>query len=179
MTAIDEELISRIEEQVVETYRARLDQMRTVLNETGIRRARAAMLEAPTVLANALAHEVTARQQVRAAKEQAEQAVAEAEYLVVRPFEQDGNKTWLLDANGERSRTVLADEQKSIVGGLVRQHPSVVAARKRLQEAENTAAMAAADVEVAKANLSVSKHDTDAAAAELLLAAAINKDGNR
>lgn len=176
MTAVDDDLIQRIDETVAAKQRQALDMLRTVLNDTGIRRSRAAMADAPTILAKALTDAVEARQAVKNARAELDDEESVAEQLVVRPFDTEGNKTWLVDDTGQRVRTVLADEQKAIVAGLVRKHPAVVVARKRLQAAEHKAALADVDVEVAKQNLSISKHDVDAAAAELLLAAAIKKE---
>lgn len=179
MSAVEEDLIVKIEQTVAAARRQSLDELRVVLNETGIRRSRTAMADAPTILAKALTAEVEKKQTVKNAKADLEDEEDVAERLVTRPFVIDGNKTWLVDDDGTKVRTVLADEQKSIVAGLVRRHPTVVAARKRLQDAEHLAALAGVEVEVAKANLSISKHDVDAAAAELLLAAAIKKEEQR
>ena len=178
MTTVDEELIQRIDEAVAAKQRQALDAMRTVLNETGIRRSRTAMAEAPAILANALVGQVQAQERVKNAKAELADEMDVAEMTVARPFETEGNKTWLVE-DGQRARVVLADEQKQIVAGLVRKHPQVVAARKRLQDAEHAAALAAVDVDVAKANLSIARHDVDAAAAELQLAAAIKREEHR
>lgn len=175
MTTVDEELIQRIDEAIAAKARQSLDMMRAVLNDTGIRRSRTAMAEAPAALATALARQVEAKQALKNAKAALDDETDVAEMLVARPFETEGNKTWLVEA-GERVRTVIAAEQAAIVAALVRKHPAVVAARKTLQDAEQAAALADVDVDVAKATLSITKHDVDAAAAELQLAAAIKRE---
>lgn len=179
MTAVDNELVARIEETIREKQRQSLDAMRAVLNETGIRRSRAAMSDAPGVFAAALTKLVEAKQAVKNARAALDDETDVAEAMVARPFETEGNKTWLVDDEGARLRTVVADEQKSIVASLIRRRPEVVAARKRLDEAERAVALAEVDVDVAKAHLSIAKHDVDAAAAELQLAAAIKKEETR
>lgn len=179
MTAVDTELIQRIEEQVAQAYRVRNDQVRAALNEAGIRRARGVLADAPDILANALGNLRDAQDRERRAREALDAATVAAEWDLDSRFVVEGNKTWLVDHDDGSRRAMTADERKTWKQAEVRKQPEVATAAAALRAAEQEVAARRDDVTLAEKRLGVARADLEAAVAELNALALTLKEQTR
>lgn len=177
------ELAAHIDGEVREAMRMpTLDAVRAIANESGIRRARIALAEAPDRLAAAQAAFREAQAVEAAAKEAHTAALVEAEWEVDGDLHKDGNKTyrWVAcecDGNvkdcgvcagaGRFRRFMLADEIKTWRSTKAAKAPAVLEAASALRSAEESTAAARDAVALAEKRLSASKYEVQAAIAEL------------
>lgn len=143
-----------------------LDAARTAANESGIRRARQALGEAPAALKKAQDAFREAQAAEREAGEAYHQAEAEAAWEIDGRFVTEGNKTWLT-VEGEERRAMTADQRKAYTAAEVRKLPAVRKAEQALREAEE-ARMAAADaITLAEKTFTACRLEVEAAISEL------------
>jgi hypothetical protein len=185
------QISEHIEREVREALRIpTLDAVRAIANESGIRRARLALAEAPDRLAAAQAAFREAQAAETLAKENYQQALLEAEWELEGQIYSDGNKRYrwitcecLADADftqvagqkdcpacagvGKVRRNMLADDVKAWKASEAAKQPSVIDAGAWLRRCEEATAAARDAVTVADKRLSAQKLDLQAAIAEL------------
>lgn len=165
-----------------------LDEITGMLNESGIRRSRAALAAAPDQLAKAQADHRTAQAALDVARETYDQAVLDAEWLLDDRFVVEGNKTWLVSncevcsgigtspnldscglcrGEGETRKSMTADERKAWKASEARKMRPVAEAAAALRSSDEACLAARDAVGVADKRLAAAKHDLDAAVAEL------------
>lgn len=204
MTITDDftELAEHVEREVHEAMRMpTLDAMRALLNESGIRRARVALAEAPDRLATAQTTYREAQAAEALAKEAHAGALLEAEWDLDGRFQTDGNKTYLritcegcegivipgagdkcgaCDGIGSTRKQMTADERKAWKASESAKAAGVVTLAAELYRAQENTAAARDAVNVAEKRLSASKYEVQAAIAELnALSIALQARGER
>lgn len=198
MTDTLETLAEKAEAMAAEHRRVpSLDLVRAALNESGIRRARSAMVDSPDVLANAQETLRSCQAGEAAAKEAYDAALAEASWVLDGAITREGNKSFInpymvtpdghielygpaaLGPKGE-PRQVTADQAKAWVAAEAAKQPAVAKAAAALSGAAAETSAARDSVEVARLRCSVARHDCDAAVAELeALTVAIPRSGTQ
>jgi hypothetical protein len=153
-----------------------LETWRRWANGADIVGARNALPQAIDAYEAALTAKRVADNEVRAVKEQADDALADADWELDGCFETSGNKTSLFrDVNGDQiqpSRPMTADQRAAWKRTAARKLPAVADTAAALRKAENDAAAAADTVRVAEARLSAAKYTLNAAVAMLTTQAA-------
>lgn len=153
-----------------------LEVWRRWANGADIVGARNALPQAIDNYETALAAKRAADTDVRAIKEQADDALADADWELDGCFETAGNKTALArNADGtpvEPPRAMTADQRAAWKKVAARKLPAVADTAQRLRKAENEAATAGDTVRVAEARLSAAKYTLNAAVAMLTTQAA-------
>lgn len=159
-------LVEEINKQVKEAVRLpALDAVRSVANESGIRRARTLLRDAPDLLDAAKRQLRSMQMAQRGAKELYDDALLDAEWELDGRFVVEGNKTYLVD--GDTKKAMTADERREWKAQQAKRLPAVAQARTALDLAEEATARARDEVDLAEARLMAAKHDLSAAVAEL------------
>ena len=150
-----------------DTVTKRLAQMWGLVDQAGVTAAQHRLEDAVDGYESVTVFEIDLRAAERNAKEALDMATFAAEQNAQPHFEPDGAKTWQLDQDGNRVRTVTADDRRAWITNFVRvemgNHPAMVAWR----DADNNLTVVRNDVTVAAARLSAARHSLDAAAAVL------------
>lgn len=188
MTMTDDlsELAEQVEREVSAAMRMpTLDAMRALLNESGIRRARVALAQAPDRLAEAQNAYREAQAVEGLARESYGQALAEADWELDGQVHTDGNKRYrwvpceclavshdatncpVCSGSGQVRRFMLADEVKTWKAAEAANHHAVVGPLGELRRAEEATAAARDALNVAEKRLSAAKYEVQAAIAEL------------
>lgn len=162
-----------------------LSAVHEVIREAGIRRARAALAEAPDHLAEAQAAYREAQAIEGAARERYQQALVEAEWEVAGQVFSDGNKKyrWVpcgehgdgeptplcteCNGSGRYRLFMLADDVAKWKAATAASQAAVVLLATALRRAEEDTAAARDAVGVADKRLSAAKYEVQAAIAEL------------
>lgn len=171
MTTLDDltQLADRITAEVADAIRLpRLEAVRAALNETGIRRARAAVTAAPTVIASAAADLRNAQEAERDAKDRLAAEVLAAEWELDGRFVRESNRTYLIDPeHPDERRQMTADEVRTWKAAEAAKQPAVEAATAAVRTAEHATAATRDALATAERHFSAAKADLTAAVAEL------------
>lgn len=179
-----EEVGRRVADEIAAAVRSpRLEAVRHALNETGIRRCRVAVTEAPGRIAEAQAALRVAAESERQAKEELAAETLAAEWDLDARFVTEANKTYLVEAPcqdppahqsagaehgcAERRRQMTADERAKWKAAEAARAPAVVKAASALRLAEHATATARDALHVAERRFSAAKADLAGAVAEL------------
>lgn len=171
MTTLDElsDLADRIAAEVQDAIRLpRLEAVRQALNETGIRRARAAVTAAPARIADAATDLRNAQESERDARRRLDDEILAAEWELDGRIVRESNRTYLVDeANPDERRQMTADEVRTWKAAEAAKQPAVQAATAALRSAEHATAAARDALATAERHFSAVRADLTAAVAEL------------
>lgn len=171
------QLNQRITDAAASAQSHALETWRRWANGAGIVPARDALPLAIDAYETALAAKRAADNEVRAVKEQADDALADADWELDGCFETAGNKTLLVydpvtEAAVEPQRPMTADQRTAWKKTMARRLPAVTQAVALLRKAENEQAAAVDAVRVADARIAAAKYTLQAATAMLTTQAA-------
>lgn len=170
MTTLDDlsQLADRISAEVADAIRLpRLEAVRQALNETGIRRARVAVLAAPQRIAEAAADLRNAQEAERDAKRRLDDEILAAEWELDGRFVRESNRTYLVDPKTDERRQMTADEVRTWKAAEAAKQPAVEAAATAVRTAEHATAAARDALATAERHFSAARADLTAAVAEL------------
>jgi len=152
-----------------------LIEARAALNEVGIVASRRALENGLALIDAAQTQKRRCDAEQDAAKDEADQALAMAEWDLDGRFVTEGNKTFLVipahevgdQTVAEERRPMTADQRKEWKANEARTLPAVIAATKKLRQAEANTAEARDQVVLAERTFSARKADLNAAIAQL------------
>jgi hypothetical protein len=163
-----------------------IDAVHGLIQEAGVRNARQRTASGPDELDGALRHQRTCQEVERQARDAHDRAVLDAEWPLAGCFEVRSNKQWLVKSpdgkalTEDQQRSMTADEKKAWIAHHAGLSDEAQKAAKALRKAEADTAAARDEAEVARARISISKHELDAAVAQLnVLATALPAQGER
>jgi hypothetical protein len=162
LTAVGERITAEIAEAV---RMPRLEAIRQALNETGIRRARAAVTAAPIRIAEAAEALRNAQEAEREAKQRVADEVLNAEWAAEGALIQEGSKWFLVD--GETRRPMLAEDRARWKAAEAAKQPAVMAATEKARTASHAVAVARDALATEERRFSAAKADLSGAIAEL------------
>lgn len=170
------QLNQRITNAAVEAQAHALEIWRRWANGADIVNARNAYPDAIKAFEAALKAKRVADTEVRAIKEQADDAMADADWDLDGCFETVGNKTSLVretdGATLDEPRQMTADQRTAWKKTMARKLPAVVEVTQRLRRAESEQAAAGDAIRVAEDRIDAAKYTLQAATAMLTTQAA-------